>query len=165
MFNNRTELCDNLVGYFNEERNMYEVQVPWLGRKVVFWLSSGDYDDDHEMDCLKKAFETVYNRRDDFLTMAKTNIREKLLPYIASHEPSDSFLPYPKVSVDDFDADYWLTDVYVLGDSCDMDEVQFNFNPEDDEERFSEISALISLHSGRIDYFVGYVLVNEDSIG
>lgn len=159
MINNRIELCDGLTGFFDEIRNMYVVKVPWLGRKVDFWLSSSDYESEENIEGLKKAFEVVYNGRDNYLAKGKSSIREKLLPYIASYEPEDEILSYPKVSIDDFDADYWLTDVYVQG-GFGMDSVQFNFNPEDDEDRFDEISVEIYLDDNSVCYNAGNMPVD-----
>lgn len=163
MFNNRIDLCDELTGFFDEDRNMYMVSIPWLGRKVVFWLSSSDYASEDDIAGLKKAFEVVYRDRDAMLAKGKKYIRERLLPYIASHESDNEYLSYPEVSVDDFDADYWLTDVYVMG-GFGMDSVQFNFNPEDDDERYSEISINMFLDDDDIEYFAGLNQVADDVI-
>ena len=159
MINNRIELCDGLIGFFDEFRNMYVVKVPLLGRKIEFWLSSSDYESEEDIEGVGKAFEIVYNGRDEFLSNGKNCIREKLLPYLASCDPDDDYGSYPKVSVDDFDADYWLTDVYVLG-GCGMDSVRFNFNPEEDEERFNEISVEIYLDDNSVCYNAGNMPVD-----
>ena len=163
MIDSRIELCDGLIGFFDEFRNMYVVKVPWLGRKVEFWLSSSDYESEEDIEGLKKAFEIVYTGRDEFLSKGKNCIREKLLPYLASCDPEDDYVSYPRVSVDDFDANYWLTDVFVFG-GFGMDSVQFNFNPEDDDERSDEIGVNIYLDSYQVEYYAGSNPIADDEI-
>lgn len=149
------ELINGFKATFNEEQNVYELKVPWLGREIDIWLSSGYYEDAAEMDCLAKAFERFWNEKQDLLRMAQDDIKDKLIPYISEHESPMKFLPYPKVTRDDFDAEYWLTSVYIVAMTDTYNDVQFNFNKFDDENHYEELSVNRDVYSGYISFDAG----------
>lgn len=159
MFNNRLEMYGGFVAWFDEEKNVYVFNVPWLGRDIEVWLSSGDYEEDTEIEVLKKSFEEFWTNKEKYLNLAQNDIKETLLPYIATHDSGMAFLPYPKVSEDDFDAEYWLTSVYVVADSR-MRELRFNFNKDDDDRHDGELSVTRDVDSGYLSFDAGLVPVN-----
>ena len=102
MFNRRLELCDGIVASFDDEKNVYICNVAWLGRDIEIWLSASDYDE-YEIKSLKITFEKFWNERADLLKASQNDIREKVIPYIASKRAAKKYSTFPDVSVDDFE--------------------------------------------------------------
>ena len=163
MNSNRLELCDGIVASFNEEHNVFICYVPWLGRDIEIWLSAGDYDDVEELDNLKRTFEKFWNDKSSLLTESQNDIKEKVIPYIAKKRVTDKNSFLPDVSADDFDADYWLTSVYIVsGFEDDLGEVQMNFYKNGDEDSDENFMVNRDLTSGYLTFYVDYDLISED---
>ena len=159
MIKDQIEVYGGFKAWFDEEKNVYIVNVPWLGRDIEVWLSNGDYEDDNEIEILKKTFEEFWTDKEKYLSLAQSDIKEKLLPYVATHDSGSEFLPYPKASVDDFDADYWLTSVYIIADSFGR-ELQFNFHKEDDKYHDQGFSVRRDLDNSHLSFDAGFVPVD-----
>ncbi|MBR4994098.1 MAG: hypothetical protein IKY04_07585 [Lachnospiraceae bacterium] len=163
MFTEKIELCDGIVAIFNEERNVYICCAAWLGRDIEICLSAGDYDDESEMDNLKRTFEKFWNERADLLKASQNDIREKVIPYIASKRAAKKYSTFPDVSVDDFDADYWLTSVYVLsGFDEDFGEIQMNFYKNANEDIFDCFFVSRDLNNGYLTFYVDGEIITDD---
>ena len=160
MIKERIELCDGLEACFDTERNLYKVVINWLNRDIDIWLSTSNYHDENEVAGMIASFEKFYNDKENLLARGQNDIKENLLPYIAEHESPEELLPYPKVLPDDFDADYWLTDAYVIGGIDQYIDVQLNFNRYDDEDRFEELSILRTLNNNSVEYLAGQAPVD-----
>ena len=154
MIRNTIELNDGFKATFDAEQNVYKLKVPWLGREIEIWLSAGDYEDEEELDCLTRAFERFWTEKKELLRMAQDDIRDELIPYISEHESTIKFLPYPEVTRDDFDAEYWLMSVYIIAMSDSDNDVKFNFNKED-ENPGKELSVTRGMESGYISFDAG----------
>lgn len=163
MFNSRLELCDGIVASFNEEKNVYICHVAWLGREIEIWLSSGDYSDVSEINSLKMTFEKFWNEKVDFLTISQSDIKERLIPYIAKKRASDKKSLYREVSEDDFDAEYWLTSVYIIGTIDEAyGEVQMNFYKNGDEDLFESFFVSRDIDSGYVTFYFDYDIIADE---
>ncbi len=156
MIKDKIELCDGIVAIYDEERTMYKAVVHWLGRDIEVWVSSDPYESEEELNYSIKTFERFWLDRDKYLKMGQDDIRDKLLPYIAEHEAPNGILPYPKVSPDGFDSEYWLTSVYIIALENFYTDVQLNFNKEDDEFGDSELSVKRDLNTGDVEYTASF---------
>lgn len=166
MFRNKIELCDNLTAIFNEDRNMYLVKISWLGREIPVYLSTGFYDEDDEVEGLIKAFELFYEKKSELLKKSQNDIKELLLPYIATHEPKEGYLSFPKVTLDDFDAEYWLIEVAVLGGSDLDSDVDFYFDKLDNKEASDEmLSVYRNIDGDYLDFYAGLANVTQEDLG
>ena len=162
MINRRLELCDGIVASFDDEKNVYICNVAWLGREIEIWLSAGDYDDD-EIKSLKLTFEKFWNERSSLLTASQNDIKERVIPYIAKERASNEYSFFSDVSADDFDADYWLTSVYIVGDlEGDYGEVQLNFFKDGDEDNGENFSVSRDLRSGFLTFYADYFMISDD---
>lgn len=161
MFRNSLDLCNGFVASFNEERNVYICYVHWLGRDIEIWLSAGDYEDDIEVSSLVKTFEKFWNEKGQLLTACQNDIKERVIPYVARKNASSKVTWYPEVTADDFDADYWLTSVYVL---CEIDggigEIQMNFYKDGDEDNDSFFVSR-DLESGFLTFYVNMDMITD----
>ena len=163
MFNKRLELCEGIVATFNVEHNVYICYVPWLGRDIEIWLSAGDYDDDTEINSLKKTFEKVWIERNQFLATSQADIKEKLLPYIAKKNSSSKEHIYPNVTADDFDADYWLTSIYfIAGFEGGYGEIQMNFYKDANEDNFDCFYISRDLETGYLTFYVDTDIITDE---
>ncbi|MBR6404270.1 MAG: hypothetical protein IKS48_12885 [Eubacterium sp.] len=162
MFNDRLELCNGIVASFNDERNVYICYVPWLGRDIEVWLSAGDYEDDIEIRSLEKTFEKFWNDKSQLLTASQVDIKEKVIPYIVKKNASLKIPRYKEITADDFDADYWLTSIYVL---CDVGggigEIQMNFYKDGDEDNDSFFVSR-DLESGFLTFYVDMDMITDE---
>ncbi|MCQ2502936.1 MAG: hypothetical protein MJ084_04255 [Saccharofermentans sp.] len=161
MFNQRLDLCDGIVASFNEEQNVFICYVHWLGRDIEIWLSAGDYNDDIEINSLVKTFEKFWNEKSQLLKASQNDVKEKIIPYVVKKNASSKTPWYPEVTVDDFDAEFWLTSVYVL---CEVDggigEIQMNFYRNGDEDNDSFFVSR-DLESGFLSFYVDMDMVTD----
>ena len=162
MIENKIEVYGGFVATFDEERYTYKFFVPWLSRNIEVWLSSGDLEDEKEMDHLKKTFERFWVDKDKYLKMGQDDIKSKLIPYISTHKSDIPHLNYPKVSPDDFDAEYWLTSVYISAMTDSYTDVQLNFNKEDDELNLDELSVRRDINTGYLEFYAAFNPITID---
>lgn len=163
MFENRIDLCDGITASFSSENNVYICFVPWLSRKIEIWLSAGDYDDPGEIDSLKCSFEKFWNDRTNYLTLCQNDIKDRLLPYIYEKKKSGKRPYYPDVSADDFDADYWLTSVYILSSfDGDLGEIQMNFYKEGNEENSESFFVSRDFDGVNVSFYVDMDMVTDN---
>ena len=162
MVKSSVELCDGIVAKYNEERTMYEAKVKWLGRDIELWLSSDPSESEEELEFTVKTFERFWTEKEKYLMMGQVDIKEKLLPYIASHKSLTGIIPYPEVSSDDFDAEYWLTSIYIIALEGFYTDLQLNFNKEDDEFGDGELSIKRDLDTGHIEYTAAFEPITID---
>lgn len=155
MFKEEIELCNGVTAIFSDSDNVYLCSVPWHSRSIEVKFSTGKYSDEAQIEGLKATFERFWNNRETFNSDAQSDIKENLLPYIATHESSFELLPFPKVSEDDFDAEYWLDSVYILYSDGDA-EVQMNYDKDGDELHSGELSVRISLDSDYRTYIAAF---------
>jgi len=160
MINDQIEVYDGFKALFDEEKNVYIFKAPWLGRDIEIWLSSGAYEDEEDMKCLLEKFEQFWTQKETYLSKGQIDIKEKLLPYIATHENPIGF-PYPKVSADDFDADYWLTSVYIIADKYGAD-AQLNFNKEDDYLGDDQLSVVQDMNGDYVSFQAAFDTITVD---
>ena len=163
MINERIELCDGISAAFNYDNNVYICYVAWLGRDIEIWLSAGDYEDSAEIDSLRKSFEKFWTERSSFLTASQNDIKEKVIPYIANKRAADKHSTLPEVSVDDFDADYWLTSVYICsGFEEELGEIQMNFYKDGDEDSYECFWVSRDLSNGDLTFYVDCDMITDD---
>ena len=162
MFKNKLELCNGIVASFNEKQNVYICYVPWLGRDIEIWLSAGDYEDDIEVCSLVKTFEKFWNDKVQLLTASQVDIKERVIPYMVKKNASLVIPWYKEVTADDFDADYWLTSVYVISDvGGGIGEIQMNFYKDGDEDNDSFFVSR-DLESGFLTFYVDTEIIADN---
>ena len=151
MANDRIELTNGFVAYLGEGE-VYSCKVPWLGREIKVGIYSTDEDSETSVESIKKAFENFWADKNSILKVAQNDIVEKYIPYVAEHKNPDAMFPYLKISEDDFYADYWLTEIYMVTGEYGS-EMQITFESEDGE---NSISVHRDLDSGSIiEFFDG----------
>ena len=162
MINRRLELCDGIVASFDDEKNVYICNVAWLGRDIEIWLSASDYND-NEIKSLKLTFEKFWNERQSLLAASQNDIKERVIPYIAKKRDSNEYSLFSEVSADDFDADYWLTSVYIVSDlDGDYGEVQMNFYKDGNEDNDENFLVSRDLYSGYLTFYVDSFIISDD---
>ncbi len=129
MFDERIELCDGNVAFYDEEERLYICHLAWLGREIRVRLYSDEGSADADVKAIKKAFETFYVNKKDYLSRCQNDIVEKLLPYMAEHYSPTDYLSVPPITEDDFYADYSLSEVYIGTLEGDKD-IQLTFSAE-----------------------------------
>ena len=132
MINERIELCDGNVAFYDEDDGLYVCRLAWLGREIRVRLYSDEGSAEAEVEAIKKAFEKFYINKKDFLSTCQNDIVEKLLPYMAETYSPTAFLSVPPISEDDFYADYSLSEVYIGTLDGDKD-IQLTFSAENDD--------------------------------
>ena len=163
MYNERIELCNGISAVFNYEKDVYICRLAWLGRDIEVWLSSGDYEDEPEIENLKLTFEKFWNEKGSLLTASQNDIREKVIPYIHRERATNKYSVFPDVSADDFDADYWLTSVFICsGFEEDLGEVQLNFYKDCDEDSGESFFVSHDLSSGNVTFYVDCDMITDN---
>ena len=136
--------------------------MTWLGREIEIWLSASDYDD-YEIKSLKITFEKFWNERQSLLAASQNDIKERVIPYIAKKRASIEYSLFSEVSADDFDADYWLTSVYIVSDlDGDYGEVQMNFYKDGNEDNYENFLVSRDLISGYLTFYVDSFPISDD---
>ena len=162
MINERIELCDGNVAFYDEEERLYICRLAWLGREIRVRLYSDEDSAEADVEAIKKAFENFYANKKDYLSTCQNDVVEKLLPYIAENYSPDDFLSVPAISEDDFYTDYSLSEVYI--GTCEGErDIQLTFSTENEED-------IICVHrdmdSGNIiEFFDGLNNVYPEDLG
>ena len=148
MNNKDIELCNGSVAYYDETNDRYECKIHWLGREITFKL----WCDEERLDELKDKFEQFWTAKEKWLSTCQKDIKETLIPYLPEAEP-DPLLDYPKLTADDFDADYWLTTVciYQFVDDFNM---QLDFCVDADMDSLDWISVNREFDSDQVIFYV-----------
>ncbi len=147
----RIELGDGIIAILGEN-DIFSCIIAWLGREITVELYACEVDSNEGVESIKRAFDKFWNNKSVFLKQYQNDIIEKLLPYIAENESPASFLPYPKVTEEDFYADYWLSNIYIMTNEG-FDEMQFFFNKTDGSEEDNCLSVNRYLDNGDIVSF------------
>ena len=156
-------LCNDIVASFDNEKNVFICFIPWLGRKIEIWLSSGDYDDESELNNLKLSFEKFWNEKESLLLASQNDIKTRLIPYIRHKRETDKKSLYREVSEDDFDADYWLTSVYICsGYEDEPGEIQMNFYKDGDEDCYECFFVSRDLSSDFLTFYFDFHMITDD---
>lgn len=163
MFSDRITLCDGIVASFSDEHNVYICYVPWLGRDIEVWLSAGEYNDESEIDSLKKTFEKFWSEKNKYLSAGQNDIKEKLIPYIAKKRSTDKKCYYRDISADDFDAEYWLTSIYIVSGIDGLGEVQLNFYKDGDEDSYECVFIGRDLESGYLSFYIDLDMITLEN--
>ena len=162
---NRSDLalCNGIVASFSEDKNVFICFIPWLGRKIEIWLSSGDYDDASELNNLKLSFEKFWNEKESLLSASQNDIKTRLIPYINHKRETDKKSLYREVSEDDFDADYWLTSVYICsGYEDEPGEIQMNFYKDGNEDCYECFFVSRDLSSDFLTFYFDFDMITDD---
>lgn len=154
---NKLELCDGMVAFYDREHDSYICNVKWLGREIEVMIYSCEASIEARIETTKKAFENFIANKNDYLKMCQDDVINKLIPYEDNKEDAEL-----KISVDDFYADYSLSDVYLMtGDG--YEEMQLTFRSENDGD---VICVHRDLDSGNImEFFDGYREVYPEDMG
>ena len=157
----RIELCDGTIAYLDED-GVYSCKISWLGREIKIRLYSCEGNDETEIETIKKSYERFFSNRNDYLKMCQSDIVDTLLPFLSNNESPNEYLPYPDIAVDDFYADYWLSEVYI--ETGDLgNEMQVTFSKENDEDI---LCVHRDLDNGKIiDFYDGGNLINAEDMG
>ena len=162
MIYERIELCDGNVAFYDEGERLYICRLAWLGRKIKVRLYSDEGSAEAEVEAIKKAFETFYVNKMDYLSMCQNDIVEKLLPYIAENYSPTDFLSVSPISEDDFYADYSLSEVYI-GTFEGTNDIQLTFSTENEEDI---ICVHRDMNSGSIiEFFDGLKDIYPEDMG
>ena len=161
MINERIELCDGNVAFYDEDEDLYVCRLAWLGREIKVRLYSDEGSTEAEIEAIKKAFEKFYTNKKDFLSTCQNDIVEKLLPYMAETYSPSNFLSAPPISEDDFYADYSLSEVYISTLEGEKD-IQLTFSAENGDI----ICVRRDLDNGNIlEFFNGLVNIDPEDMG
>lgn len=156
-------LCNDIVASFDNEKNAFICFIPWLGRKIEIWLSSGDYDDESELKNLKLTFEKFWNEKESLLSASQNDIKTRLIPCIRNKRKNDKKSLYREVSEDDFDADYWLTSVYICsGYEDEPGEIQMNFYKDGNEDCYECFFLSRDLSSDFLTFYFDFDMITDD---
>jgi len=154
MSTNKIDLCNDVTAYLTEDGHMFKCNISWLSRSIEVSLSSGDYGDEKVIEGMKRTFERFWTDKESYLDDAKSAIKARLLPYIATHDSRDPDVPYPEVSEEIFEAEYWLDSIMVVFDD-DASFVQMNFDRNGGDKHYDEFCALVNIDREFVTFFVG----------
>ena len=161
MTSDRIELRDGIIAYL-DEGEVYSCNVHWLGREIKIRLYSSEDTVEAVIETIKKAFDSFWDNRDNYLKMFQSDIIDTLLPFFSENKSPDKYLPYPNITEDDFYADYWLSEVYI-GTGDLGNDMQVTFSSENGEDM---LCVHRDLDNGTIlDFFDGGNVIYPDAMG
>lgn len=158
----RIELCEGIIAYPEDEGDVYSCKIPWLGREIEIRLYSSEETVDAVIETIKQAYESFMANKDNYLKMCQSDIVDKLLPFLSENESPCEYMPYPKITEDDFYADYWLSEVYIATGDLGND-MQFTFSSENGVDT---LCVHRDLDEGKIlDFFDGCNVLYPEDMG